>query len=120
MSNSLELTGTLYHKSETQHVTPSFAKRDFVLFQDGQYPQHIQFQLTQGNCDRIENINIGEEITVKFNVRGRQLPDKNNPTKYRYFNQLDAWHIIKGSPEMPTPETYTNQPSIKPADDLPF
>ncbi|HBB24977.1 MAG TPA: hypothetical protein DCZ59_01800, partial [Bacteroidetes bacterium] len=48
MSNSYEAVGTLHHLTETQQVKDTFKKREFVLeIADGNYPQHIKFQVTQ-------------------------------------------------------------------------
>ena len=42
---SLEITGKLLVKTDTQQVSERFKKREFVLTEDSsQYPQYVQFQ----------------------------------------------------------------------------
>jgi hypothetical protein len=90
MSN-FKLTGTLKVKNAEQQVSEKFRKRDFVLTTDGPYPQHVTMQLTQDRCSQIEPFNIGDEITVSFDVRGREWTGKEGET--RYFNSLEAFRI---------------------------
>lgn len=88
----MDLTGILKVKGDTQQVSEKFKKRDFVLTDDSsQYPQHISFQLTQDKVDLIDKYNIGDEIKVHFNLRGREWTSPKNEVKY--FNTLDAWRI---------------------------
>lgn len=86
----MQLQGQLKLKNDTQKVSEKFQKRDFVVTTDfdGNYPQHISLQLTQDKVNLLDNINIGDLITVEFNLKGREHNDK-------YFNQLDAWKITK-------------------------
>lgn len=126
---SFELTGILKVKGETIHVSPTFAKREFVIVEDpnGQFPQHIQLQLTQGNCDRLDRFNVGDPLTVKANIRGRQWDNPNKPGETRHFNTLDAWAVMHPNEDgsRPVPETFKpvqpgNNASTEIADDLPF
>lgn len=93
----MEITGKLHFVGETQQVSDKFKKRDFVLLDDtsSQYPQYIQFQLTQDKCDIIDRP-IGTEINVHFNLRGRAWTAPDGETKY--FNTLEAWKIIGLTP----------------------
>ncbi len=70
----MDVTGILKVKQETQQVKDSFKKREFVLTidQTSQYPQHVTFQLTQDKTSIIDNYNVGEEVKVSFNLRGRE------------------------------------------------
>jgi len=89
----MEVTGILKVKQETQQVKDSFKKREFVLTidQTSQYPQHVTFQLTQDKTSIIDNYNVGEEIKVSFNLRGREWTSPQGDIKY--FNTIDAWRI---------------------------
>ena len=60
-----------------------------------QYPQHISFQLTQDKCSLIDQYNVGDEIKVHFNLRGREWTSPKNEVKY--FNTLEAWRIEGGA-----------------------
>ena len=116
------LKGKLIVKNDTQQISDKFKKREFVLLDDStQYPQPISFQVVQDKCELLDKHNIGDEITVNFNVRGKEWTSpKDGET--RYFNSLEAWKI-GGANEAPV-----KIPSAVPAssgvednsDDLPF
>ncbi len=96
---SFEVSGTLKVKQNTQVVSEKFSKREFVLTTDTttQYPQFISFQLTQDKCALLDNYQIGEELKVSFNLRGREWQSPEQGIKY--FNSLEAWRIEKASNE---------------------
>ncbi len=92
----MDITGILKVKGEAQQVSEKFKKREFVLTDNSsQYPQHISFQLTQDKCNLIDQYNIGDEIKVHFNLRGREWTSPKNEVKY--FNTLEAWRIEGGT-----------------------
>ncbi len=123
---SFDITGKLIEKYDAQQVTERFVKREFVLEKkesagSSEFIENIKFQLTQDKCDLIENIQIGEEIKVAFNIRGRRW-EKNGQVSY--FNNLEAWKVEKlnsasGQPDVPPP-TADDIPPEEPTDDLPF
>lgn len=95
-----QLTGILKVKKDTQQVTDTFKKREFVVTDNSsQYPQHVQFQLVQDKCALLDPVNEGEEIAVNFNVRGREWTSPQGEVKY--FNSLDAWRIEKAAAAAP-------------------
>lgn len=125
------ITGTLKVKFPEVQVSERFRKRDFVITDNSsQYPQHINFQLTQDKGSLIDAFNPGDEIRVFFNLRGREWTDpKTNQVKY--FNTIEAWKIEAANnanqpqqqrPAMqssPTPDITTFSNSSD-SDDLPF
>ena len=124
------ITGTLKVKGNEQQVSDKFKKREFVITDNSsQYPQHLSFQLTQDKCALLEPYNMGEEIKVFFNLRGREWVSPQNETKY--FNSLEAWKIeaagVASAPAgaaAPAKATVAAMPESIPApteeDDLPF
>jgi hypothetical protein len=101
-----KLTGTLKLAKETQVISEKFSKRNFVITDESQYPQDIEFQLTQDKCNLLDGIGVGSKLEVSFNLRGREWNSPQGETKY--FNTLEAWKIdVLGA---------TAQPHI--ADDL--
>ncbi len=92
----MDITGILKVKSEAQQVSEKFRKREFVITDNSsQYPQHISFQLTQDKCGLIDQYNVGDEIKVHFNLRGREWTSPKNEVKY--FNTLEAWRLEGGA-----------------------
>lgn len=82
-------------KHNAQQVSDNFTKRDFVATIDATtpYPQHVQFQLSNTKCSLLDNINVGDNIDISFNLRGREWTNPQGETKY--FNTIDAWDIKK-------------------------
>lgn len=117
-----QLTGKLRVKKNTQQVTDSFKKREFVITDDStQYPQHVLFQLTQDKCDLLDAVNEGDEVKVSFNLRGREWTNPKDG-EVRFFNSLDAWKIeaMNTGGSAPMPETMPNEAFQEAPDDLPF
>ncbi len=121
------ISGIVKVKKETEQITDSFKKREFVVTDaSGNYPQDILFQLTQDRTNLIDDINVNDVVNVTFNIRGREWTSPKGEVKY--FNSLDAWRIEKSQGGgNPTP------PDVKPVksddaetlvdegdDDLPF
>ena len=90
----MEITGTLKVKFDTQKVSDRFQKREFVLTTEANtlYPQHVSMQVTQDKCTILDQYNVGEELKVQFNLRGREW---NGPQGIKYFNTIEAWRIEK-------------------------
>ena len=88
----MDVTGTLKVKGETTKVSEKFTKREFVITDNSsQYPQHINFQLAQDKCSLLDPFQLGSEIKVHFNLRGREWTSPSGEVKY--FNSLDAWRL---------------------------
>lgn len=89
----LTLKGLLKVKFDEVQVSEKFRKREFVLEDNqSQYVQLISFQLTQDRCSLIDDFNVGDEISVNFNLRGREWTDPKTST-VKYFNSIEAWKI---------------------------
>lgn len=129
---SFETEGILHKVFDTENKTQTFQTREFVIKQDGNYPQFIKFQLTQDRCDLISNFKEGDNLKVSFDLRGREWNE-------RYFTNLNAWRIetavVEAKAEVaatgpPTGFDPIDAPTVKTADgeklsaedfeDLPF
>lgn len=121
------LSGLVKVKKETEKITDTFSKREFVVTDaTGNYPQDILFQLTQDRVNLIDDINENDIVNVTFNIRGREWTSPKGEVKY--FVSLDAWRVEKSTTGgAPTPqniapksaesaETLTDESD----DDLPF
>lgn len=84
---TFQVQGKLYKTFATEQKTDTFRAREFVLeINESQYPQLIKFQLTQDKCELIDNFDIGDIVSVSFDLRGREWND-------RFFTNLNAWKI---------------------------
>ena len=119
---SYEVEGRLHKKFDTEKKSGTFQTREFVIIvEQGQYPQHIKFQLVQDRCEIIDNIQEGSDIKVYFDLRGREWQGK-------YFTNLQAWRVEAGSGISKTTTTADEFPASPPSamdsgaayDDLPF
>jgi len=82
-----QATGRLHKIFDTEQKSASFSARDFVIeIEDGRFPQMVKFQLVQDKCGLIDDYSEGDEISVDFDLRGREWNDK-------YFTNLNAWRI---------------------------
>jgi single-strand DNA-binding protein len=125
--SELKLEGKLHKIFETQEISSSFKKREFVIETEDKYPQMVKFELTQDKCEEISSHNVGDMLAVHFNIRGREWTSPQN--EIRYFVSLNAWRIEKvnvGVGEVPPVNESTlitsdvEPPADKSADDLPF
>ena len=90
--SSFTTEGFLSQKFADQVISERFTKREFILeIEDGNYPQHIKFQLTQERCDLIDAYKEGEKIRVHFNLRGKPFQNRQGETVY--FTNLEVWKI---------------------------
>ena len=88
-------------------INDKFSVREFVITTADKYPQEVIFQTVNDKMDIIAPYGQGQEVTVSFNVRGREYNGK-------YYNTLDAWKV---QGEVTTAQV--NEPMPMP-DDLPF
>lgn len=68
-----------------------FEKRDLVIVTEEQYPQTIIIQFTQQRCDLLNNLQVGQNVKVYINIRGREWTNPQGEIKY--FNTIEAWKI---------------------------
>lgn len=98
MANSFELTGSLKVLEDTQTFASGFSKREFVIeVPDGKYPQMVKFETVRDKINLLDNLSIGDDLTVTFDIRG-------NEYNGRYYVNLNAWKIAKsGGGTSPAP-----------------
>ncbi len=136
---SLEVTGKILHKYDTQQVSERFKKREFVLelaeeINGNTYTNYAKMQLVQNKCELLDRYNEGDMVKVSFNIKGNRWE---RDGKVNFITNLDAWRIepatggaaqsnnIASSQAVPqyndnsgTPAFYN--PSPENSDDLPF
>ncbi len=61
-----------------------------VTVEDGKYPQEINLEFVQDKVSLLDNVQVGQEVTVTFDIRGREYNG-------RYFNNLQGWKIQAGA-----------------------
>ncbi|MDI9309863.1 MAG: DUF3127 domain-containing protein [Limnohabitans sp.] len=125
----MEVTGRIKVINPTQDVSASFKKRELVVTTEEQYPQHIMIEFTQAKVDDLNNFQVGEQVKVSINLRGREWVNPQGETKY--FNSIQGWRIerlqqqapaAQQMPPMPAAQAFEPAPSFNEEehDDLPF
>ena len=88
----MEIQGRIKTIFATETVGQNgFQKRDLVISTDGQYPQDIIIQFTQGNCALLDNLQVGQIVKIHFNLQGREWTSPQGEVKY--FNTVLGWKI---------------------------
>jgi hypothetical protein len=125
----MEIQGKVLEIGETVDVSDRFRKRELIVeyIDNPQYPEYLKFELVQDKCELIDGFNVGDELVVHFDLKGRRWTDKQGQVKY--FNSLQAWRLIgnqSGSPQpqdAPFPDVpppVFNDEGIEDIDDIKF
>ena len=125
----MEIEGKVKLIGETQTFgSNGFRKRELVVTTDEQYPQHIMIEFVQDKCDLLSSFQLGQNVKIGINLRGREWVNPQGETKY--FNSVQGWRIETAGAAAPSQE----MPPMPPAsafeaapekdneveDDLPF
>lgn len=125
MSTAIQLTGVIVQIDEEKQVNERFKKRDFALqvdeeYKGNTYSQFIPMQVSQTKCDWLDRYNVGDEVNVNFNLRGKRY-EKDGVT--RYFSTNEVWKIEKTGNTVqaaqPQASNHTENGNDQP-DDMPF
>ena len=114
----MEVQGKLIAVMDTNQVSDSFTKREFVVeyAENPQYPELLKLEVIQDKCALLDSFQIGQEVKASINLKGRKWtsPEKGD----MYFNTLQVWKIeaVGGVPSASTPAASSDAP----VDDLPF
>ncbi|RMA66326.1 DUF3127 domain-containing protein [Ulvibacter antarcticus] len=124
----MELQGKIKMIDETKtYGNNGFRKREMVITTEEQYPQHILIEFVQDKTDLLNSYQVGANVKVSINVRGREWVNPQGETKY--FNSITGWRIENveqaasgGMPPMPPVDAFepANDLNEEEHDDLPF
>lgn len=85
------VAGKVRSVGSTQQVSASFKKRELVVSTEEQYPQHILIEFAQDKCDLLNNLQVGQQVNVSINLKGREWTNPQGEVKY--FNSIQGWKI---------------------------
>ena len=123
----MEVKGKIKLIGETKTFgNNGFRKREVVIITDEQYPQFLNIEFIQEKTELLDNFNVGDEVEIAINLRGREWISPQGETKY--FNSIQGWRISKlnteVSQEIPPPVDDKFEPDNSYHDeydnDLPF
>lgn len=89
----MKIEGKIKKIFETQTFSSGFQKKEIVVTTQEQYPQDIIIQFLQDKITLLDVFNIGDEVKVSINIRGREWINPEGVAKY--FNSIDGWKIEK-------------------------
>jgi len=94
----MEIAGKIKKIDETKTFGASgFRKREMVVTTNEQYPQMLMVEFVQDNCDKLDSHNVGDDVKIGINLRGREWI--NPEGKAVYFNSIQGWRIEMYSEE---------------------
>ena len=125
----MEVQGRIKMVGETQTFgSNGFRKREIVVTTEEQYPQHIMVEFVQDKTDLLNSYQVGQQVKININLRGREWVNPQGETKY--FNSIQGWRIealqaaaASGDmPPVPPTEAFEPVSDLKDGDhdDLPF
>ncbi len=107
----MEVQGRIKMIGETQTFgNNGFRKRELVVTTEEQYPQHLMVEFVQDKTDLLNTYQVGQQVKISINLRGREWVNPQGETKY--FNSIQGWRIEALQAEVPTGEV----PPMPPAD----
>lgn len=125
----MEIQGKIKLIGETQTVgSNGFRKRELVVTTEEQYPQHLSVDFVQDKTELLNNFQVGQQVKVGINLRGREWISPQGETKH--FNSIQGWRIDSlqqtqapaAAPPVPPMEAFEPASDLKDnePDDLPF
>ena len=122
----MDIKGKVHEISQVITVSEKFKKRELILeyAENPTYPEYVKFEAVQDKVNLFDNVNVGDQVELFFNLRGRPWTDKTGKTSY--FNTLAVWRLnplgaaeaaSSSAPEYAAPVDITSAPED---DDLPF
>jgi hypothetical protein len=107
----MELQGKVKLIGETQTFgSNGFRKREVVVTTEEQYPQHIMVEFVQDKTDLLNNFQVGQQVKISINLRGREWTNPQGEVKY--FNSIQGWRIEAGQQDASSGDI----PPVPPAD----
>ena len=127
----MEITGKIKWIDEVKtYGSNGFRKREIVITTQEQYPQNILLEFVQDKCELLDHYQVGQDVRIGINLRGREWVNPEGQTKY--FNSIQGWRIDQldqgadNDESIPTQKPFettdldANQNDNEEEDDLPF
>ena len=100
----MEITGKIKWIDEVKtYGSNGFRKREIVITTQEQYPQQILVEFVQDKCELLDPYQIGQDVRIGINLRGREWVNPEGQTKY--FNSIHGWRIDQLDQEIDNEES---------------
>lgn len=120
----MDIVAKILRIEPVEQVTEKFQKRKLIVeyAENPTYPQTLEFIAVQKNTSILDGYNVGDDVKILFNLKGRENLGKADGKKY-VFNTLEIWRLelVKKSIDF-TEKKETEIEAISPDDndELPF
>lgn len=112
----MKVTGKIHFVGQVKQVSDKFKSKDVVILTNEKYPQHISIQFTQDKTELVNQKDVGDQVEVSINLRGREW--KSPTGEIKYFNTIEGWQINAAEGEVRLKEEQIIVDDSD--DDLPF
>lgn len=83
--------GSIHFIGEVQQITEKFSKREFVIYQPGQFDNYCLFELQGNRIGDIDMFKIGDLVEVEYSLSAKPYTDKNGIA--RFFQAAKAYRV---------------------------
>ncbi len=103
-----------------------FRKRLVVLEQEtGRFTNYIPFEFLQDACDSVDQLNVGDQVEMRYRLNGRKWQkDANSEVKFFLNAEALGFKVLSNSGNAPvpdaTPPATDEEPPIYEDGDIPF
>ncbi len=119
----MKVTGKIHNVGALRVVSEKFKSKDVVIVTEDKFPQYITIQFTQDKTDLVNPEDVGDQVEVSINLRGRKWESPQGEIKY--FNTIEGWQInavqsaVENKGREALKETIIHESNFD-NDDLPF
>jgi Domain of unknown function (DUF3127) len=89
-----QVVGKVHLIEETKsYGQKGFRKRLVVLEQDkGKFPNYVPIEFTNDNCDKADDLAVGQEVVVSYRLNGRKW-QRDPDSEVKFFVNLEALSV---------------------------
>lgn len=122
---SYKVSGVVIKIGDTE-TKGNFSVRTFAIDTGGEFPQKVQFQVSNLMCNALDKIAVGQYVTLHFSLRGKEWNDKIitnlNCYKIEGVEVSGTAPATSASPQNASPATSApaEPAAVSSEDDLPF
>lgn len=89
----MQIKGKIHEISDTESVSDKLNKRELILeyAENPSFTEFLKFECINDKCALLDNLRVGQDVEVFFNLRGRPWTGKDG--KKQYFNSLQLWKV---------------------------
>lgn len=95
-----KVIGKVHKILELETFSSGFQKQSLVIETIGDYPQKIIIEFLKDKIELLDNLKLGEEIEISYNLNGREWTNPQGEVKY--FNSITGWRVEAAGEQSPS------------------